>query len=69
MGPSQGERPLVRGWEYGFGEILANGAGQKKKTKKLKWPILFLFANRLWCCTHDFNTIRPYIVYVESLAV
>ena len=30
MGPSQGERPLLRGPEYGFSEILANGAGQKK---------------------------------------
>ena len=26
----QGERPLSRGQEYGFGKILANEAGQKK---------------------------------------
>ena len=31
MGPSQGERAMLRGPE--FVKILANGAGQKKKIK------------------------------------
>ena len=30
MGPSQGERALLGGPDYGFRKILANGAGQKK---------------------------------------
>ena len=29
MIPSKGKRTLSKGQEYGFGEILANGAGQK----------------------------------------
>ena len=30
MGPLQGDRALLGGLEYGFREILANGAGQNK---------------------------------------
>ena len=30
MGPWQGDRALLGGLEFGFREILANGAGQKK---------------------------------------
>ena len=30
MGPSQGERTLLGGPDYGFRKILANGAGQEK---------------------------------------
>ena len=33
MRPSQGERALLRGPEKGLGEILENGAAQKKKSK------------------------------------
>ena len=40
MGPSQGERPLLRGPEYGFSEILANGAGQKKQKTKMTHVVL-----------------------------
>ena len=33
MRPLQGERALLRGPEKGLGEILENGAAQKKKSK------------------------------------
>ena len=33
MSPLQDEKPFLRGPEYGFSEILANGAGQKKMKK------------------------------------
>ena len=35
MRPLQGDRALLGGLEFGFREILANGAGQKK-LKELK---------------------------------
>ena len=30
MGPSQGQRAILGGPEFGFWDILTNGAGQKK---------------------------------------
>ena len=34
MGPWQGDRALLGGLEFGFREILANGAGSKKTPLK-----------------------------------
>ena len=34
MGPFQGDKALLRGLEFGFREILANGAGLQKVIKQ-----------------------------------
>ena len=68
MGTSQGQRAMLGHPEFVFWEILANGGGQKK-SKNWNETRCSEISNRLWHFIHDFNAIRSYTVYVESLEV
>ena len=43
MGPLQGQRVILGGPEFGFWEILANGAGQKKLIKLESNSLIHVF--------------------------